>query len=120
MKTLKKLSIVLILAALTSCYSERALVNAQNNVQISFQTFYNELSPYGDWVEDYDYGYLWVPHVHRNFHPYATDGYWTMTNYGNTWVSNYSWGWAPFHYGRWLYDDYLGWAWVPGYEWAPA
>ena len=34
--------------------------------------------------------------------------------------TNYSWGWAPFHYGRWYHDDYYGWAWVPGYEWAPA
>ena len=97
MKTLKKLSIVLFIAALTSCYSERSLVSAQNNEQISFQTFYNELAPYGQWVDDNNYGYLWVPNVDRNFHPYATDGYWTMTNYGNTWVSNYSWGWAPFH-----------------------
>ena len=120
MKTIKKLSILLLLAALTSCYGGRTLVNANNGGQISFQTFYNELSPYGDWVEDYELGYMWVPQVHRNFHPYASDGYWTMTNYGNTWVSNYSWGWAPFHYGRWLYDDYVGWAWVPGYEWAPA
>src|SRR5690606_5069343 len=43
-----------------------------------------------------------------------------MTNYGNTWVSNYDWGWAPFHYGRWVYNDYYGWAWGPGYEWGPA
>jgi len=43
-----------------------------------------------------------------------------MTDYGNTWVSDYSWGWAPFHYGRWYYDDYYGWTWIPGYEWAPA
>src|SRR3546814_16106093 len=43
-----------------------------------------------------------------------------MTNYGNTWVSDYEWGWAPFHYGRWTYTDYYGWAWIPGYEWGPA
>ena len=41
-------------------------------------------------------------------------------NYGWTWASDYNWGWAPFHYGRWLYDDAYGWMWVPGYEWAPA
>jgi hypothetical protein len=35
-------------------------------------------------------------------------------------VSGYSWGWGPFHYGRWLFDDYYGWIWVPGEEWAPA
>ena len=29
-------------------------------------------------------------------------------------------GWAPFHYGRWLYYNSLGWSWIPGYRWAPA
>ena len=87
---------------------------------VSFQVFYNELSPYGDWVMDPTYGYVWVPFVEQGFHPYGTNGYWEMTNFGNTWVSNYQWGWAPFHYGRWFWDDYLGWAWVPGYEWGPA
>ncbi len=120
MKTLQKLILTLIVVGLTSCYSQKTLVSAQSSSQISFQTFYNELAPYGQWVEDYDFGYMWIPHVNRDFHPYATNGYWTMTNYGNTWVSDYSWGWAPFHYGRWTFDDFLGWAWIPGYEWAPA
>lgn len=87
---------------------------------MSFQVFYDELSPYGDWIMDPNYGYVWVPYAERDFQPYASNGYWVMTNYGNTWVSNYDWGWAPFHYGRWYFDDYLGWAWVPGYEWGPA
>jgi hypothetical protein len=44
-----------------------------------------------------------------------------MTKFGNTWVSNYDWGWVPFHNGRWYFDDYFqSWAWVPGYEWGPA
>lgn len=87
---------------------------------VNFQVFYNELSPYGDWVMDHTHGYVWIPNVDRNFHPYSSNGYWTMTNYGNTWVSDYSWGWAPFHYGRWLWDDFYGWAWIPDYEWGPA
>lgn len=95
-------------------------VKAEVPVGVSFQVFYDQLSPYGDWVEDARYGYIWLPYVDQNFHPYGTNGHWVMTEYGNTWVSNYSWGWAPFHYGRWLWDDYYGWAWVPGYEWAPA
>ncbi|WP_186756926.1 DUF6600 domain-containing protein [Echinicola salinicaeni] len=93
---------------------------AEAPIGVSFQVFYDQLSPHGDWVEDARYGYIWLPYVDQNFHPYGTNGHWVMTEYGNTWVSNYSWGWAPFHYGRWLYDDYYGWAWVPGYEWAPA
>jgi hypothetical protein len=30
------------------------------------------------------------------------------------WVSDYSWGWAPFHYGRWVLIEGRGWSWVPG------
>ena len=26
----------------------------------------------------------------------------------------------PFHYGRWVYDPFDGWLWVPGYVWSPA
>lgn len=89
---------------------------------ITFQTFYNDLSPYGDWIYTHDYGYVWRPWFDRYdyFQPYATDGYWENTPYGWMWISDYKWGWATFHYGRWFYDDYLGWMWIPGYEWAPA
>lgn len=87
---------------------------------ISDQDFYDNLSPYGVWVYDPQYGDMWVPDVDGNFRPYATRGHWVLTEYGNTWVSDYPWGWATFHYGRWVFDDYYGWAWIPGYEWAPA
>jgi hypothetical protein len=43
-----------------------------------------------------------------------------MTDYGWTWVSDYPWGWAPFHYGRWDYDNNNGWFWVPDNEWGPS
>ncbi|MDB5024994.1 MAG: hypothetical protein JWP78_2749 [Mucilaginibacter sp.] len=84
------------------------------------QVFYDELGPYGTWVDYPDYGYVWVPDAGGDFRPYASNGYWVYSDYGWTWVSNYSWGWAPFHYGRWFYDDYYGWMWMPGHEWAPA
>ncbi|GAB3645730.1 hypothetical protein GCM10028791_04350 [Echinicola sediminis] len=93
---------------------------ADQGFGVSFQVFYDELTPYGDWVNDPRYGYIWLPYVDRGFHPYGTNGHWVMTEFGNTWVSNYDWGWAPFHYGRWFYDNHYGWAWVPGYEWGPA
>lgn len=93
---------------------------ADQGFGVSFQVFYDELTPYGDWVNDPRYGYIWLPYVDRGFHPYGTNGHWVMTEFGNTWVSYYDWGWAPFHYGRWLWDDHYGWAWVPGYEWGPA
>lgn len=94
---------------------------AETPYGVSFQVFYDELMPYGDWVKDANYGYIWLPAVNQNFHPYGTNGHWVMTEYGNTWVSYYDWGWAPFHYGRWYFDDYYqSWAWIPGYDWGPA
>lgn len=87
---------------------------------VSFQVFYNDLSPYGSWVNNSSYGYCWVPRVGHGFRPYYTAGYWIFTEDGWTWVSDYSWGWAPFHYGRWFYDSYYGWVWVPDTEWGPA
>ncbi|WP_025763252.1 DUF6600 domain-containing protein [Dyadobacter tibetensis] len=94
--------------------------NAQPNVRLTFQTFYHELSPYGRWTTSPQYGSVWSPYVSQDFQPYSTNGYWEMTEYGNTWISDYEWGWAAFHYGRWSFDDYLGWFWIPGYEWGPA
>ena len=94
-------------------------ISAQQN-NVNFQVFYDELSPYGDWVDYRDYGYVWIPDVGPEFAPYSTDGYWVNTEYGWTWVSDYEWGWAPFHYGRWAYENYYGWLWVPGNEWGPS
>lgn len=88
---------------------------------ISLQTFYDELSPYGTWIQDPQYGYVWRPDVdQREFRPYYTNGRWVMTEYGNTWVSEYDWGWAPFHYGRWVTDRYNQWMWIPDTTWGPA
>lgn len=89
-------------------------------INVSFQVFYDELTPYGDWISDPTHGYVWIPYADAGFQPYQTNGYWVNSRFGNTWVSLYDWGWAPFHYGRWFFTDFYGWAWVPGYEWAPA
>jgi hypothetical protein len=86
----------------------------------SYQTFYDELSPYGSWIRYGDYNYVWCPAQGPDFTPYSTNGYWAYSEYGWTWVSNYNWGWAPFHYGRWMRDASIGWLWVPGNTWAPA
>lgn len=88
---------------------------------VSLQTFYDELSPYGTWINDPEYGYVWRPDVDQaDFRPYYSNGRWAMTEYGNTWVSNYDWGWAPFHYGRWIYNRYNNWVWIPDTTWGPA
>lgn len=82
--------------------------------------FYDELDPYGQWVQTPEYGTVWIPNAGPGFRPYATNGHWVITEYGNTWVSDYAWGWGPFHYGRWYQDRYRGWAWIPGRDWGPA
>jgi len=87
---------------------------------ISYQTFYDQLAPYGQWVNDPQYGSVWVPNVPPGFRPYGSDGHWVMTDQGNMWVSDQPWAWAAYHYGRWTYNPYYGWVWIPGYEWAPA
>ena len=66
------------------------------------------------------YGYVWTPrHMGYQWRPYS-NGHWVMTDFGWTWVAYEPWGAIPFHYGRWGYDDYLGWYWVPGTTWGPA
>lgn len=91
-----------------------------NNADVTYQTFYDELQPYGNWINYPEYGRVWQPYAGKGFRPYETGGRWVSTVDGWAWASDYNWGWAPFHYGRWLYDQSIGWAWVPGYEWAPA
>jgi hypothetical protein len=83
--------------------------------------FYDDLAPYGEWVDVAQYGTVWTPYdVPPDWRPY-TAGHWVYTDeYGWTWDSDYEWGWAPFHYGRWVFDDDYGWVWVPGTRWAPA
>jgi hypothetical protein len=35
-------------------------------------------------------------------------------------MSNEPFGWITYHYGRWYYDNYYGWVWMPDDVWAPA
>jgi hypothetical protein len=77
----------------------------------------DELSPYGSWVDDPEYGRVWHPSVGIGWAPYV-DGYWTWTPWGWTWVSSEPWAWT-FHYGRWVLTPF-GWEWVPGSVWGPA
>jgi hypothetical protein len=80
------------------------------------------LDPYGAWTEDPTYGTVWVPSpdvVGDDFTPYVTGGHWAYDD-EYVWVSDYDWGWAPFHYGRWTRGERLGWEWIPGRRYAGA
>ena len=113
------LSLVIVLGS--SLPNKTSAQNYNNRGDVSYQTFYDELSPYGQWVDYPNYGYVWVPDSGPDFRPYNTNGHWVWTDdYEWMWVSDYDWGWGPFHYGRWEEDAFYGWFWVPGYEWSPA
>lgn len=82
--------------------------------------FYNDLAPYGMWVDVAPYGWAWCPlDTPFGWRPY-TVGYWAYTNWGWMWMSEDPWGWTPYRYGRWTFDDYYGWIWIPGDVWAPS
>jgi hypothetical protein len=73
-----------------------------------------DLDRYGTWETTTDYGTLWYPHrVASGWAPYRM-GHWTWVSpWGWTWVDDAPWGFAPFHYGRWVM--WRGhWAWAPG------
>ncbi|NWJ49983.1 MAG: hypothetical protein HXX14_03875 [Bacteroidetes bacterium] len=111
--------VAILLTMITSFVVMPKQVSAQQ-AGVSFQVFYDQLSPYGQWVDYPNYGYVWIPDVGTEFVPYSTAGHWILTDDGWTWVSDYDWGWAPFHYGRWDYDNNYGWFWVPDTIWGPS
>lgn len=75
---------------------------------------YEDLDDYGTWRVYDAYGPVWVPaRVVPGWAPYRF-GHWEwIYPWGWTWIDDAPWGFAPFHYGRWLYSRW-GWAWVPG------
>ena len=82
--------------------------------------FYDDLSQYGQWVEDGKYGPVWRPNqVAEDWRPY-TNGRWVPTDDGNVFESEEPWGWATYHYGNWMPTEANGWVWVPGRTWYPS
>ncbi|MFT7774634.1 DUF6600 domain-containing protein [Roseateles sp.] len=74
-----------------------------------------DLDRYGRWETAPDYGAVWVPTtlVVADWAPYRY-GHWAWSRlWGWTWVDDAPWGFAPFHYGRWV--NWGGrWCWAPG------
>jgi hypothetical protein len=71
------------------------------------------LSQYGVWRDDPQYGHLWVPtRVDSGWQPYQRGHWGFVAPWGYTWIDDTPWGFAPFHYGRWIaVGD--SWGWVP-------
>ena len=102
--------------------AEPPVVTAPPPEAANIATFYDGLAPYGTWI-NLDGVWCWQPTavlVNPGWQPYCQRGYWVYTDCGWAWRSSYSWGWAPFHYGRWRQHARYGWLWHPGTVWGPA
>jgi len=87
--------------------------------QVSNMTGGSDLARYGTWQTAPDYGAVWYPNnVPSDWAPYRT-GHWSyVAPWGWTWIDDAPWGFAPFHYGRWV--SYGGrWGWVAAAPNAP-
>lgn len=74
---------------------------------------YGDLDEYGSWRTTPDYGSVWYPSgVAPGWAPYQA-GHWSyISPWGYTWVDDQPWGFAPFHYGRWIWAR-DAWGWIP-------
>jgi hypothetical protein len=89
-------------------------------VPATVKPYVSELSRYGSWRLDPDYGWIWIPDNQAStWRPYYY-GHWVHAPIGLNWVSYEPWGWAPYHYGRWHHLSGYGWFWAPGYIYSGA
>ncbi|WP_374564619.1 DUF6600 domain-containing protein [Ideonella sp.] len=74
----------------------------------------DDLDRNGQWGQHPEYGAIWYPTtVVAGWSPYRY-GHWAWVRpWGWTWVDDASWGFAPFHYGRWVHWGGR-WCWAPG------
>jgi hypothetical protein len=96
------------------------LDNSASSQYVSRDTVgYGDLDDYGSWKQDPEAGNVWVPNnMPPDWAPYS-DGNWSyVAPWGWTWVGSEPWGFAPYHYGRWMYTG-GAWGWCPGPIWAP-
>ncbi|WP_156254896.1 DUF6600 domain-containing protein, partial [Sandarakinorhabdus oryzae] len=82
----------------------------------SIEVFREPLSPYGRWLQSPQWGVVFVPNAPQGWRPYER-GQWLDNRF---WLSDDPWGWATDHYGRWGFDEAIGWVWVPDVTWGPS
>jgi len=113
---MKKLILTCVIFLASFSFAEAKTFYGERNIGM----FYHSLKPYGEWIYLDDDLIVWRPMTnHAGWRPYS-DGRWVWTRHGWYWDSFEPFGWATFHYGRWIFDDYYGWVWLPDNEWAPA
>ncbi len=73
-----------------------------------------DLDRHGRWEQHPDHGAMWIPTViAADWAPYRHGRWAWVQPWGWTWVDDARWGFAPFHYGRWV--NWRGrWGWCPG------
>ena len=82
--------------------------------------FRDVLSQYGRFVQHDRYGEVWVPTVTpEGWHPYPPCHWVKTKQYGWYYDDKTPWGQIVHHYGRWFYDQQIGWAWDPGSAFSP-
>jgi hypothetical protein len=76
-----------------------------------------DLDNNGTWRNTPEYGNVWVPNdVGPDWAPYSNGNWIYQDPWGWTWQDYAPWGFAPFHYGRWVsFGGYWGWAPGPYY-----
>ncbi len=118
MKAFRFVPLFLLLSGLFHSETKATPPIHETIVQVGY--FYHHLRPYGEWIEFEPGFYAWRPSITRiGWRPYMV-GRWVWTDYGWYWVSHEPFGWVVFHYGRWYYDDFYDWIWIPDYVWGPA
>ena len=107
-------------AALAADKQDDALAAANAAAQVSPEmTGAADLARFGAWSVGTDGARVWTPaKLPAGWQPYQ-QGAWSWNSpWGWTWIDDQPWGFAPFHYGRWL--QVRGhWAWTPG-QWGTA
>lgn len=94
---------------------ERREEQAQSARYVSREVIgYEDLDEYGEWRPVPGYAMVWYPRaIAAGWAPYH-NGHWAWVEpWGWTWVDEAPWGFAPFHYGRWVHTS-GSWGWIPG------
>ena len=85
------------------------------------EDFEYELDENGDWVQNEEFGNVWVPRgMDSDWRPYYYGRWDWLPMAGWSWLPYEPWGWSTYHYGRWHWGMNLGWYWIPTYMWGPA
>jgi hypothetical protein len=101
--------------ALAQDKADDASAAASAAAQVPFEmTGAAELARFGAWGVGPGGEHVWTPaKLPAGWQPYQQGAWAWLAPRGWTWVDDQPWGFAPFHYGRWL--QLKGrWAWTPG------